>query len=233
MSVEREPALSLQSVRVRVWDAPVRVFHWLLAVLIAFSWWSAEEGRLEWHRWAGYTVLTLVLFRICWGFWGSQTARFSHFVRGGGALGAYATTLFAPSTGRRVGHNPIGGWSVLAMITLLLVQTALGLVSVDVDGIESGPLAGWVSFDQGRLAAEAHHFVFNMLLVLIALHVAAIAFYAIVKRDNLIGPMITGAKTIISDAASEPSRAPVWRALVLLALAAGLVYAVSNGFWLR
>lgn len=213
----------------RIWDIPVRLFHWLLAPLLAFAWWSAEAGRLEWHRLSGYALLALVLFRILWGLWGSDTARFARFLRWPADIGAYLKQLGGKTYAASVGHNPLGGWSVFAMLALLVVESALGLFAVDFDGIESGPLAIFVSFDAGRLAAEMHELLFNVLLGLIGLHLAAIAFYALVKRDNLVGPMLTGNKTL--PGATPPVMAPLWLALLSAALAAALVFATSQAFW--
>lgn len=214
---------------VRVWDIPVRLTHWLLVPLFAFSWWSAEEGRLDWHRLSGYALLALVLFRLCWGLFGSETARFKNFLRGPGAIGAYLSTLAGKDRAPNIGHNPIGGWSVIAMLLLLAAQAVLGLFAIDVDGIESGPLAYFVSFDEGRLAAEIHEVVFNLILALVVLHLLAVVFYAVFKRDNLVGPMITGSKAL--NGAEAPRMAPLWLALILLAAAAGIVYAASQAFW--
>lgn len=216
--------------RVRIWDAPVRLFHWSIATLFAFSWWSAEAGRLDWHRLSGYAVLTLVLFRVMWGLAGSDTARFSHFLRGPSAALSHLKGLGRKERTSYIGHNPLGGWAVIAMLGLLLAQSVLGLFAIDVDGIESGPLAALVSFDAGRLAAEAHHFVFNALLALVVLHLAAIAFYALVKRDDIVGPMISGAKCV-EDGAAQPKQAPLWRAVIILGAAAGLTFAAANAFW--
>lgn len=213
----------------RIWDLPVRLFHWLLVPLLAFSWWSAEQGRLDWHRLSGYALLALVLFRMAWGLWGSDTARFVRFLRGPAGIGAYLKQLGGKAYAASVGHNPLGGWSVFAMLALLVVESALGLFAVDFDGIESGPLAIFVSFDAGRLAAEMHELLFNVLLGLIGLHLAAIAFYALVKRDNLVGPMLTGNKAIAG--ATPPAMAPLWLALLSAALAAVLVFAISQAFW--
>ena len=217
--------------RLRVWDAPVRLFHWSVAGLFVFSWWSAEEGRLDWHRISGYAVLTLVLFRIAWGLVGSETARFRNFLRGPSTLLVYLRSLRSKEANYTIGHNPLGGWAIISMLLLLLAQCVLGLFSVDVDGIESGPLAELVSFDAGRLAAETHHLIFYALLALVALHISAISFYGLVKRDNLIGPMITGVKRV-SDAATQPRRASILRALALLGAAAGVTYAAAKAFWL-
>src|SRR5690349_24353754 len=106
------------SERVRVWDLPTRLVHWLLVLLVPFSWWTAESGRLEWHRWSGYGLLGLVLFRVYWGFFGSSTARFSRFVRGPRAIVAYLRGRLPAS----VGHNPLGALSVLALLGLLIAQ---------------------------------------------------------------------------------------------------------------
>lgn len=188
-----EPGVAIPaSQRVRVWDLPVRLFHWLLVFLIAAAWWTAEQRELEWHRLAGYAILTLILFRIAWGLWGSTTARFSHFVRRPAAVRTYMSGLLKRRAHDRLGHNPLGGWSVLAMLGLLGFQVLLGLFAVDVDGMESGPLSYLVDFDTGRLAAETHSLTFNFLLGLIGLHLAAILFHRLHGGKDLVGPMIHG-----------------------------------------
>src|SRR5271167_4026225 len=121
--------------RAVVWDLPVRATHWLVAVLIPFSWWSATNDHLPWHRLSGYTILGLLVFRLLWGFCGSPTARFDQFLRGPRGVMAYVRGEAAPV----VGHNPLGGWSVVAMLAVLAGQIGLGLFSVDEDSIEAGP----------------------------------------------------------------------------------------------
>jgi cytochrome b len=160
---------------------------------------------------------------------GSSTARFADFLRGPRAIAAYIGELRRGRTEHAViGHNPLGGWSVAAMLGLLGLDLGLGLFAVDVDGDQPGPFAGLVSFDQGREIAHVHHWVFNTLLALIALHLAAILFYAVVRRDNLIGPMLTGAKAAHADA--EPmTRAPLWRLIVAAAIAALAGYVIARG----
>lgn len=215
--------------RVRVWDAPVRIVHWLIVGLVGFCWWSAENGHLAWHRLAGYGALGLVLFRIYWGFFGGETARFSHFLRGPRAVGAYARGLFRRSGMVTLGHNPMGGWSVLALIVLLAAESGLGLFSVDIDGVESGPLARLVSFDTGRLASHWHHLAFNVLLALVALHLVAVGFYLVVRRENLIGAMISGRRSAPETAGGEPRFARPWRAVLGLLLAAAVTVALARG----
>jgi len=210
----------------KVWDLPVRLFHWLLVALIAFSWWSGEEHYLEWHRASGYTILALIVFRLIWGFIGSRTARFSSFVKGPRAVAAYARTLGSRASEAADGHNPLGGWSVVAMLGAVALMVAAGLFATDIDGIESGPLADYVSFDQGRAAAHWHETLFNVILALVILHVAAIAFYRLWKGRNLVGPMIHGR----GEAEIANSRASAWKFLVAAAIAAVIAWAASTGF---
>lgn len=113
--------------RVRIWDLPIRLFHWTLVPLLGFAWWTAEERMLDWHRLAGYSIFALLLFRLIWGFAGSSTARFSNFVGGPSTLLRYVRGhMFNRAATPAVGHNPVGGWSVIAMITILAVQVGLG-----------------------------------------------------------------------------------------------------------
>src|SRR4051812_34776507 len=149
--------------RVRVWDVPTRVVHWLLVLFVAISWRTGTNGPMDYHRWSGYALLGLVLFRLYWGFFGSSTAKFAGFVRGPRQVVDYVRGRWNPLAG----HNPLGALSVLALIVLLLAQVALGLFTVDVDGIESGPLSLYVSFEAGRLAAKWHARVFDVLLWII------------------------------------------------------------------
>jgi len=214
---------------IRVWDLPIRLFHWSLAGLVALSWWTAHTDRLDWHRWSGYGILTLLVFRLFWGFIGSETARFTQFLRRPDRALAYLRHLSASRSPDRptVGHNPLGGWSVVALLTLLIGQSVLGLFAVDTDGDESGPLADLLSFEAGRLAAHWHQTLFNVLLVLIGLHLAAILFYLLVKKDNLIGPMLTGTKLVVGPI-SIPRMEGAGRALLALLVAAIIVGTITK-----
>jgi len=211
--------------RVRVWDVPVRVCHWLMVLSVGVSWWTAETERMDWHLYSGYSLLALVSFRIYWGFFGSSTARFSQFVRGPGAIAAY----LRGSWQKAPGHNPLGALSVLGLLGLLLLQIALGLFAVDVDGIESGPLSLYVSFETGRLCAEWHEWVFNALMVLILVHIVAVLYYLLFKRQNLVGAMVTGKRTFDSGMESM-TRASLWRLVIGILSAGGVTWAVSKAF---
>jgi len=219
---------------VNVWDVPTRLTHWLLVVLLSFSWWSAQVAELGWHRYSGYAILTLVLFRLYWGFVGSSTARFKEFARGPVAVARYARSFFARNSVVAIGHNPMGGWSVLLLLALLCIQIGLGLFAVDVDGIESGPLAQWVSFDAGRAAAKLHHRVFNVLLTFAVLHVGAVLYYQLFKKHALISAMFSGVKRLRPPVSDMPRHASVVRAAVGLVLSALVVAAIASGFqWVR
>jgi cytochrome b len=202
--------------------------HWALAGLTGFSWWSAETHHMDWHRWSGYLVLFFVVLRVYWGFAGSETARFASFVRGPKATLAYLKTLPRRSPSTMLGHNPLGALSVLALLVALVAQVIFGLFAVDVDGIESGPLSDRVDFDTGRMFAHLHHATFTVLQVLVALHLGAVAFYLVYKRSNLIGPMITGRRSLADVA--PPARAPRWRLLLGLLLASAVAAWASSGF---
>jgi len=207
-----------------VWDLPTRLTHWLFVLCVAFSWWSAEQRLMDWHRYSGYTVLGLLIFRIYWGLAGSSTARFAHFVRRPRAVVEHLR-LRREERARIVGHSPPGSWSVVAMLLVMLTQVTLGLFATDLDGLESGPLSHLVSFDAGRDLAEAHEVTFNVLLALIALHVVAILFYLLYERNNLVTAMLSGRKRV----EGEPQGmrpAPGWRLWTGVALATLVVWMI-------
>jgi len=215
------------SVRARLWDGPTRIFHWALVALVVFAWWSAENGRMDWHRPAGYAVVGLIVFRLIWGFVGSSSARFASFVRGPAATLAYVRTLPNRAKKDQPGHNPLGAWSVLAILAVLIVEVVTGLFAVDIDAIEAGPLSDRVDFEMGRLFAKWHHWSFWALEALVALHVAAVVFYLIYKRANLVRPMITGRQTFSED--PKLAFAPLWRAVLAAAVAGALAWFVAKG----
>jgi cytochrome b len=195
---------------------PVRLVHWLLAALIAFSWWSVHNHHTDWHIWSGIAILTLLLFRLLWGLVGSSTARFARFVRGPRAIAAYLRGEWSGA-----GHTPLGALSVVAMFLAVAVQVSLGLISEDEDGLYAGPLSALVSIDASDKARDIHEFWFEyVILPLIVLHVAAILFYRLRGR-RLTKAMITGRGQI--PAGMEPMRrGKWWVALICLALAFGV-----------
>lgn len=206
----------------------MRAFHWTLVALIATSWVSAEIGgnAMQLHEWSGFTILTLVLFRLLWGFLGGTHARFKAFVRGPREVWAYAASLLRGRPAFHAGHNPLGGWMILALLASLLVQAGTGLFAND-DIMAEGPLAKHVSKQTSDLLSKVHEANFDLLLALILLHVAAVLYYLVVKHDNLIVPMLTGRKHL-PEGVDPPTaqRTPLWLAVVLLLASAGVVYAL-------
>lgn len=207
--------------RIAVWDLPVRIVHWAIALLVGLSWWTAEEDMLDWHYRSGMALLGLVVFRLVWGLIGSSTARFSSFVRGPRTIADYLR-------GRRgfvLGHNPLGALSVVALLFMLTLQVGLGLFASDEDGFLTGPLSGLLDEATIEKVTDLHEATFDVLKWLIALHAAAILYYLLVRRKNLVGPMITGR------AAAPPGTEPMRRAgarrfLIAAGIAAGIVYAL-------
>lgn len=218
--ISRDTVIGDSSTAIQVWDWPVRLTHWLFVLCIAVAWWSSEEREMEWHLYSGYTLLGLLIFRIYWGFAGSSSARFSNFLRGPAGVMSYLRE--SRETQREAGHNPLGGWSVAAMLALMLAQVVIGLFVTDVDGLESGPLSHLVSFSTSRTLAEIHEVLFNVILAVIGLHIAAILFYLLVKRDNLIVAMLTGRRRDVRMKAMRP--VPVWRVVPGIVLAVGVVW---------
>jgi cytochrome b len=211
--------------KVPVWDLPTRLFHWLLVALIGFSWWSVKNGHVEWHVRSGIAILTLLVFRLLWGIFGSSTARFANFIRGPREILSYLRDM---KGWRAVGTNPLGALSVIALLAVTYVQVGLGLVNVDDDGLVEGPLAPLVSVDTSELAHDLHHDLFNVLLVLIGLHVAAIVFYRVALGKKLTKPMITGRAEL--DRHTEPMRpGKGWVAILCMVAAIGVTRWVIAG----
>ena len=213
--------------QVLVWDLPVRVFHWSVVVLVALSWAAVENGYMKLHLWSGLTLLTLLLFRIAWGFVGSTTARFADFVQGPGKAVAYLRAMARGEHVAQAGHNPAGGWMVLLLLAVLLLQAATGLFSND--GVRfNGPLAAEISSRLSDRLTSLHGTMFNFILLLVWMHVVAVLYYRFVRGGNLIAAMISGRKPRGEIGAQTALKfVPLRWALLCLALAAGLVWWIT------
>ena len=221
--------MSSGEISVKVWDVPVRLFHWLLVLLFAFmlfTGWTKGDW-MEWHMRSGYAILALVFFRILWGFAGSSHARFSSFLAGPSACIAFLRKLLARAPAHSAGHNPLGGWMVVALLLALLFQVGTGLFAND-DVLIEGPLFNLVSKSLSDQLTSWHYWNVNLLLALVAAHVIAVLYHAGFMKENLIGAMFTGVKRLPADAAGGVVArfASSWLALVLLALAALAVYLI-------
>lgn len=217
--------------KIRVWDLPVRLFHWLLAVLIAVSIITQEIGgnAMDWHFRAGYAVLALVAFRLVWGLVGTRYARFSDFIHRPSSIIAYLRGRGADQPGKYHGHNPVGSLAVLALLGVILIQAVSGLFAND-DIASEGPLVKFISKDLSDSFTWFHTEVSAWVIYfLIGLHLLAIAYYYVGKKKNLVAPMITGDKEIEGDA---PSADDSWRmrmlaAGILAVCAAGIYYLIN------
>ena len=171
-----------------VWDLPLRMFHWLLALSIFLCWGTAKAsfGWMKWHFILGYWVTGLLIFRLIWGFFGPRHSRFGNFLKGPGSVIAYARTLARARAGYRVaGHNPLGALMVVLMLLLVSVQAATGLFSTD-DIAWSGPYNPSVSSEIASQLTRIHHLNFNLIWGAIGLHLAAIIYYTAVKKEKLV-----------------------------------------------
>lgn len=216
--------------RVRIWDWTVRSFHWSFVVLFGLMWWTAEEGHMEWHTPLGLVALAILLFRLYWGVAGSPTARFSTLINHPRRVFEYLRTGLKRPYQPSIGHNPLGALSVIALLLAMAAVVGSGLFAVDVNGFAEGPLARWLDFKTARSVADIHEQAFQVLQILVVLHLLAIIFYAIALRANLIGPMITGRRKGPQPMTGTTPvvTAPWSRVIVGLALSTGAVAVLSS-----
>ena len=204
-----------------VWDLPVRLFHWSLVALVSGLWWTAENAHMEWHARLGYGVLFLLIFRVLWGFAGSTQARFASFLRAPSAVVAY----LRGQQSHGIGHNPAGGWMVMLLLLLLASQAISGLFSND-DIMLEGPWVKWIDKTLSDTITYWHKAQFKAIVAAVALHVSAVGFYLLIKRENLVRPMIPGYKNITTTLPNLT--APAWRAGLIAVVAAALVWLAIN-----
>lgn len=212
--------------RVYVWDLPTRLFHWILVAAVATSLAAEQFGNMNIHVISGHVVVALVIFRICWGVVGGRHARFGDFVTGPGEVLAYLKELLKGKSPHHLGHNPLGGWSVIALLTVLGVQAGTGLFSND-DILTEGPLAASVGKSMSDTLTYYHGLSSNVLYALIGLHLAAIAFYT-AKGHALIGAMVGGEKDDAPGKEMPGARGNLVLAAVIVCGAATIAYAIFN-----
>ena len=201
-----------------LWDLPTRLCHWLIVVCIPLSWWSAENENYELHEWLGYTVIVLVICRIAWGFIGSRHSRFNDFLVGPGAVLAYLRGRGAASAG----HNPLGGWSVMALLSLLLLQAVSGLFNSD-EVFFSGPFYHGASVTVRDAMGLVHEWAFDLLLALVSLHILAVLYHQYRRKEPLLQAMVRGSAEGRSGTAAP---VPAWHALALVLLVALALWGV-------
>lgn len=211
--------------RIRLWDLPTRLFHWLLVLAAVAAVVSGQVGGklIDLHGKIGLAIVGLVAFRIVWGFAGSTYARFAQFFPT-----PTRVRLYLKGEWRGLGHNPLGGLSVFVLLSLLTVQVASGLFAND-DIAFNGPLYELVSKALSDRLTGIHHLLSNLLIVFVVLHVGAVAFHGHFKKDDLVKPMITGWKEGVT---GEPAKGGGMVALVVALLVAGAAVYGASGVWL-
>lgn len=213
-----------------VWDRATRGFHWALVGMVAICWFTSEaEGALFWtHLVSGYGVLLLVFFRLTWGVLGSRHARFGKFVCGWTAVREHVQRLLALTPPRHIGHNPLGGWMILALLAGLALIVATGMFAAD-DG-DAGPYAMLVKSGIADALSEVHETLSSFLLFLIALHVLGVLADSLLGRQNLVRAMWTGIKRVpTNDPENDVSEPPAWRFILALMVSAMGLAAVIWG----
>jgi cytochrome b len=219
-----EPVMPpVQPVRrhVLVWDAPTRLFHWLVVLLVAGAYGTLKLNWIDGHVRIGEALLALVVFRLLWGCFGSETARFRSFVATPSSALRHLRHLFRREPDLQVGHNAAGGWMVLLLLALLLLETLSGLYVYN-EVADEGPLSEKVPAWIANAISTLHAVVWDVLLAAVTLHVLVIALYAVVKGHNLLRPMLSGYKPLPSTIAA-PRQRPMLLALFLLLIGAAVV----------
>ncbi|MGY6586810.1 MAG: cytochrome b/b6 domain-containing protein [Wenzhouxiangella sp.] len=208
---------------VKVWDLPLRLFHWLLLFAVTGALVSVQMKAMDWHGWFGLAVLGLLVFRLVWGIIGSRHARFWSF-----APRPRALTDYLRGRWYGLGHNPLGALSVFAILGVLLFQAVTGLFADDVIAY-TDPLRRAVSGDTASQLTSWHMRMEYVIYGLIALHLAAIAFHELIKRERLIKPMVTGRKTVDDPAAAEDAQGGGWVAFIVAVTIAVAAVWIANG----
>lgn len=208
----------IQRHKILVWDLATRLFHWLTVSLVIACYISWRINFMDWHAWTGEALLALVIFRLLWAFWGSETARFSAFLASPRAAARYLALVLRREPDRQIGHNPVGGWMVVLLLALLLVEALTGIYVAN-DIADEGPFTEIAPASVANLITDLHAYFWDALLAATVLHVIAILLYAAVIRHDLVTPMITGWKFLPADS-KPPQRANAARAAVLFAASA-------------
>ena len=215
----------------RIWDLPIRLFHWAIVVLLGFSWLSAEIGTGFWmrlHVLSGLTILAMLLFRVIWGFIGSDTARFTRFLKSPMEAFRHLGHMTRREADTEIGHNAAGGWMVLGLLALLAFQVATGLCAND-DAMTEGPLALRVGKETSDWLTHLHDLNFKLIQIAVVLHVLAVIAYRVLKGQNLLTPMITGKKRLPGNTRAPVMMHPVL-GLAVFALSALAVFVFTRFF---
>jgi cytochrome b len=192
---------------IKVWDLPVRIFHWSLVVLFIAAYVTNSLGSdyFVYHLWSGYALIILVSFRIVWGLVGTYHARFNHFVKNPVATAKYALSVFKKKDKHYLGHNPLGAVMVVVLLIAILVQAITGLFTND-EIFNVGPLYAYINDELSLQLTSLHRQLFYWILGAIALHIIAVIAHVIFKRDNIIRAMFSGNKNLPTQEDSQTTQ---------------------------
>ncbi|MBB1318714.1 cytochrome b/b6 domain-containing protein [Shewanella sp. SR43-4] len=202
--------MSIEQQKIKVWDFPTRFFHWAMVSLVGGLWWTAEIGEMQWHQILAYLLMTLIIFRLIWGFIGSDTAKFTHFFVAPKKVIAYAKAQPKPKS---IGHNPLGGYMVILLLSIIMLQLISGLFATD-DIFTEGPLMYLVSSDTAGWLTWLHKTNFNIILAMAAIHIIAVVVH-VAKGDNILKAMFSGYKLASKQITPPRLRSP-WIALIIV-----------------
>ncbi|AZG74249.1 cytochrome b/b6 domain-containing protein [Shewanella livingstonensis] len=210
--------MSIDQHKIKVWDFPTRLFHWTMVCLLSGLWWTADIGEMQWHMVLAYLLMTLIAFRLIWGFFGSETSKFSGFFVSPKKVIAYAKSHPKPLS---LGHNPLGGYMVIVLLSILVLQLTTGLFTTD-DIFTEGPLMHLVSSETAGWLTWLHKTNFNIILAMTAVHIIAVVVH-VVKGDNILKAMFSGYKQV-----NQQLRSPIlrssWLALVIVSVIFAFVW---------
>jgi len=205
--------MSLKKQKIKVWDFPTRFFHWAMVCLLGGLWWTADIGEMQWHQVCAYVLMTLIGFRLVWGLVGSETSQFKNFT----VLPKQAMDyVFKQPKPNSIGHNPLGGYMVILLLSLLVAQLVSGLFATD--GIfTEGPLSYLVSSDTAGWLTWLHKTNFNIILAMVVIHVIAVLVH-MVKGENLLKAMFSGYKYVNSGITAPKLRSPLLALAIILVI---------------
>ncbi|MCU7939617.1 MAG: cytochrome b/b6 domain-containing protein [gamma proteobacterium symbiont of Bathyaustriella thionipta] len=212
-----------QNPSVRVWDIPVRLFHWIFASCFIIAWLTLDNRYLDIHVFAGYLMGGLILFRILWGFIGGPYASFHDFTFSGSEVSDYFKGVLKRCPPRFLGHNPAGSWAIFLLLGLGLSITVTGLLTLGGEE-QQGPLAGYLNYSQGHLAHELHDWLAWLMLGMVIIHLAGVLIESLLHRENLVAAMLTGCKSSDADAVSTASHWKVGVTMLVIIISAGIYW---------
>jgi len=209
--------------QVRIWNIPVRLFHWTLASCFITAWLTRDNRYLDIHIFAGYLMAGLIIFRILWGIIGGPYARFRDFAFGWHEVWSYLKGVLNRRPPRFLGHNPAGSWAIYLLLTLGILIVVTGLLGLGGEE-QQGPLAGWLNYPQGKLAQDLHELLAWLMLAVVGTHLIGVLVESLLHKENLVRAMLTGYKPAPANTIAAASQWKTGGVMAIMILAGGLVW---------